>query len=623
MKYNFLSLVVGLVCLFACTDDNFDGRFSTFEEKTVATFLKDRPELFSTFTNLIDRVGLLDLLNAYGTYTCFAPTNEAFEEFFKRNEITDTDKLTDDEVKEIVYQHIISRKILTSTDFPSGAIFFANLDNRFLVFSFNAKPDGLEVLINEKVRIIQLDNKVHNGIIHTVDRVIEPDRTRMAEVIASLPQFSLFHSALVETGLIDSMSLYRDDNYEAGKIAGFNSSHPVSDPDNPTGTIDIPNTRLFGYTAFIESDDTYSLNGISNLDDMKKYAAEIYDEMYPEDRNRTDPKDRRNSLNRFVAYHIMDRMQAENEFIGTSKEMFIQKGTPLYEYMEMMAPNTLMECTNYGGILTFNRHRDGSGIHIVRANIPAENGYVHEIDRILTYDKSVENDVLNKRIRMDALSMYPEMVTNKLRYQILGNPTDKTRLDWTFPVGYLKGVSWQEGEGKNMIISATNYFGAYLGDEFQFHKKWDFTMRLPPIPAGTYEVRLKYISWTYRAVSQLYFDGKPCGIPLDMRFDATNARIGWINDNETEDEGLENDKMMHNRGYMKGSDWNVMPESNNLVERNSAGHIRRIITTVTFDRTEPHYFRAKNVLESAAEMSFHGNYFEFIPIHLLMDEDKH
>ena len=63
-----------------------------------------------------------------------------------------------------------------------------------------------------------------------------------------------------------------------------------------------------GYTAFVETDSVYAAHGIYNISDLKAYAAKVYDEMYPEDAAIADPTDRRNSLNRFVSYHLLDRM---------------------------------------------------------------------------------------------------------------------------------------------------------------------------------------------------------------------------------------------------------------------------------------------------------------------------
>jgi uncharacterized surface protein with fasciclin (FAS1) repeats len=587
--------ILSLIVFTTCINDDYDKNYTTFEEDQIASYLEKNPELYSEFYALLQKTGIVDLLNAYGTYTCFAPTNEAVKKYYAEKN-TSFEQLTDKEAKEIVYNHLFLRK-LKSTEFPFGAISFANMDGRYLYISFGKEDNSLTIYINETVRILALDQTMHNGIIHTVDGVIIPSHYRLPDVIAKLERYSLFSEALVATGLSDSLLLFEDDTYEE-KWGLMHQS---------------------GYTAFVESDSLYAVNGIRNLEDLKNYAANIYDKMYPTDKNVSDISDRRNSLNRFVAYHLLDRMQAENEFIGETKQYFFIPGTIVYEYIETMSPNTLLEVQT--GTL-FNKKKDGTAIRIVRANIIAENGLCHEIDKILVYDETLENDVLNKRLRMSVSSMYPELTSNKMRYtsgiEGVGSGTWRS---FQIPDGYLKGLTFTESSA--LHFSSCNCFMNYQGEELQAHGKWDFTLRLPPVPTGSYEIRICYIpAASLRGISQFYIDGEPCGIPSDMNFYADHPTIGWISDKDTDDNGVQNDKMMHNRGYMKGSNvqWG---NSHTLIARETSGVIRKVITTKTFHKTEPHYFRVKCVMEIVPSLNaFHLNFVEFMPLSHLEKEGR-
>jgi hypothetical protein len=311
-------------------------------------------------------------------------------------------------------------------------------------------------------------------------------------------------------------------------------------------------------------------------------------------------------------------MQAENEFIGF-KQYFFTPGAIAYEYIEPLCPNTLIEVQT-GNL--FNKKKDGTAIRIIKSNMIAENGVCHEIDRIMVYDRSVEDDVLNKRLRMSVLSMYPELVTNKIR-NMSGSEqiaNANIRQDYAMPAGYIKNVKFSEGEGHNLMFASANQWN-YMGEEMQAHRKWDFTLRFPPIPAGTYEIRFSYVPWTERGVSQLYIDGEPCGIPLDMRMYADHPKIGWIADGQTDDGGVENDKMMHNRGYMKGptTQW---ANNQTIIARTANNFIRKVVITKTFQKTEPHYFRSKCVQDDSRSNAFHLNYFEFVPVGLLLTEGR-
>ena len=81
---------------------------------------------------------------------------------------------------------------------------------------------------------------------------------------------------------------------------------------------------------------------------------------------------------------------------------------------------------------------------------------------------------------------------------------------------------------------------------------FDFAYRLPPLPAGTYEIRMGYSASSLRHVVQVYLDNEVTGLPIDLRLLADNPKIGYIADDKTTDNGVTNDKDMKNRGYLKG-----------------------------------------------------------------------
>jgi hypothetical protein len=150
---------------------------------------------------------------------------------------------------------------------------------------------------------------------------------------------------------------------------------------------------------------------------------------------------------------------------------------------------------------------------------------------------------------------------------------------------------------------------------------YDFEITTLPIPAGTYEVRFGYQPTGGRGVAQLYWDGIPTGIPLDLRIYANDPRIGHETPgiNPDDPEGYENDKMMRNRGYMKG------PASYQVIRtdyysgngRTSPAVLRRILGIYTFDKFSTHVFKVSAVKGG----QFMFDYLEFVPIEVLEYED--
>jgi uncharacterized surface protein with fasciclin (FAS1) repeats len=574
--------------------EDYNEQFSTFTEETIMSMFEKSPELYSDFIAILKAANVSDMLSTYGPYTCFAPTNDAFKRYYEESGQT-FETLSQEKIIELAYSHIISASLL-SIDFPDGAISKSNFYDRFIYISYAPIGNELGIFANVNARLIGIDQKVHNGVVHTVDHVMEASRLYLPDLIAQEPMFSLFNEALLLTHMADSLFLYDDENYDNSPIYS----------DLYFEYWDVPETRKFGYTAFIESDSTYRAAGINNIEDMKRYAARVYDKLFPEDANRLDPTDRRNSLNRFVSYHLVNRHQAANEFINDNFMSRLTPGAILYDYIETMCPGTLIEVQT-GNI--FNKKKDGTYIGLLSVNHDAMNGVAHEIDKVLVYDEAVENDVLNKRIRMEVETMLPELNTNKQRFQKV--------LYVMIPPGYCNNMTMTDKT--QSIFKLDTGIGVHLLTEILLGGKYDFTVRIPAVPPGSYEIRIGY--WTYdrRGIAQVYFDNEPCGIPIDMRIAANSPKIGWKSDTSTEDNGVENDKMMHNRGYMKGS--SVVYDGGSTPERKSSSYIRKILTRKTFYDRQPHYLRMKSV-EEKTDREFQMDYIEFVPLSYLDKEDR-
>ena len=68
----------------------------------------------------------------------------------------------------------------------------------------------------------------------------------------------------------------------------------------------------------------------------------------------------------------------------------------------------------------------------------------------------------------------------------------------------------------------------YLHEFLEMWGMFDVSITVGPIPEGSYEGRIGYrVNTNHRGITQFYFDGVPCGIPIDMRLKGTDASIGW------------------------------------------------------------------------------------------------
>ncbi len=389
-----------LFLLPACNSDDVGDNFYTFTGETVGQYIKNRPETYSEFAHILDTTGVMGLMNAYGDYTCFLPDNEAVIRFYKSKGKTSIKDFSLDVLKKIAYDHIIKDFTIATEDFIEGFLTKQTMSGRYVDIGISSDETGLVYTVNTTSKITEKDIEAHNGIIHVISEVLSPTENTLVEVISADQDFSLFFEALQATGLDKNISLIKDEDY-------------VPDPDYVTrentgvvynyARVRVPRERKYGFTALMESNETFKKNGINNLDDLKAYAKQAYDKLYPQDASISDITNRNNSLNRFVAYHLINKKLPMRLFIEkydntgmnyeSTGETHSVKVVDMFEYLETLCPNTLIEVrtlrtTNEYNI--FNMIPESGKAIRLTANFDndALNGVYHEIDNILVYTQN-------------------------------------------------------------------------------------------------------------------------------------------------------------------------------------------------------------------------------------------
>lgn len=583
----------------------------------------DADTTLSEFGKLIEKTNVKGLLNSYGSYTCFVPTNNAMRSFYQSKGKKSLNDFTSDSLKIIAYDHIIIGHTVMYSNFKIGRLSELTMSNRYISIGFD---ENFQAFVNKTSMIETKDIKVHNGVIHKIDRVLDPVRTGIAEVISQDSTFSLFYSALLATGLVDSLLRTIDEEYSISA----STKKELEDAVNTTITSErhAPISRRYGYTLFMESNTTFNKFGITDFESLKKYASEIYDEMYPQDATNTDLTHRNNSLNRFVAYHIVNKELSYSKLIRDYDTQHQSKVVDLYEYLEPMCPNTLIQIkldrsSDEANLINTNSITKKS-IRISLSNYDndAINGVYHEIDGILAFDKDIENELSTKRLRFNGASLFSELTNNNMR----GRPSDNTiPYRNAIPKGYLQRF---EGTEQSVFCYSSPYdkYMNYMGDEIfltvQSGRLYDFVITTPPIPSGTYEIRFGYQSNGRRGVAQFYVNGIPTGVPVNLNTLGTHPEIGYVlpGNDLSDPMGYENDKMMRNRGYMKGpNSFRGVNESwySGSSARFNSSNLRKILGTYSFSKASNHKISVKGLSGGQFQIDF----IEFVPTSILDRED--
>ena len=160
---------------------------------------------YSTFTSLLTKSGLDDLLSQTGPYTVFAPDNKAFEALPKEQlDVLETDN---DKLRQVVQYHIATGEI-SSEDLPSK---IKTADDGA---ELTVEGSGSSATINGTAKIIDPDVEATNGVIHGIDAVLlppgldltAPPSENIVQVVSNNPNYSTLANLLNTAGLSETLS---------------------------------------------------------------------------------------------------------------------------------------------------------------------------------------------------------------------------------------------------------------------------------------------------------------------------------------------------------------------------------------------------------------------------------
>lgn len=261
-----IGIVLGVMMFSDCAKEEYI--IATSDDVLMGTYFEENSEKFSLFYEILERSGTLSFLKAYGTYTCFAPTNEAVNKFIESKGKNSLDDFSPEELKDLVRYHVII-DTLNSTRFTDGKLPTPTMYGQYLTAITYFEEGEARVKINKYAEVEELDIRVANGIIHSLKTMLEPVVIPLGQLIEQDPNMTIFTQALKETGLYDTLNLIPDEDLEAEEKRWF--------------------------TVLVHTDAVYKMKGINSLEDLKN--------KYCHTGNPRDPKD---SLWLYMAYHILD-----------------------------------------------------------------------------------------------------------------------------------------------------------------------------------------------------------------------------------------------------------------------------------------------------------------------------
>lgn len=611
------------ITFYSCKENIDESAYAIAEKKQIVELLESDTAQYSNFIKILSDVKLgtsdnasklISVLSSRGNYTVFAPTNEAFKTFLHdKLKLNSINELSDEQKKMIAYNCVIDNgdnAAYELADFPAnGTTFgFATLDDRRLTSEQKASGD---YYINADAKIIKSNAEASNGMLHTVDHVIFPSTQSVADIVASTPNTRIMGQLMALTGWKDKLDTKISTNAEDKYLKDYAGRIGTKEYfEGEGGKYPFMSKRRVRYTAFVEPDQVLhdewgiplpeydenanSDNKIKNWDAILQ-ALESKCEAVMGETAKGDYTNEDNTLNRFVAYHILEGgmplngiVQHYNEFgydLGsdTKNPQTKKLAVNIWDYYTTIGKHrALLKVTQVGGsdynmaagedathyfINRISRYDDsfngtyeelghtpnsvanGLNVRIMEQNEVADengdtkvypnnalNGYFYTINHILVNSKETYTALGSERIRFDVTTMLPEMLSNDLRisdgYQY-------------FPKGYFSNIL-NEGQSTKIFYLSSKSTGGpgwkdAQGDEFLVTGAYNFVMKLPPVPkSGSYELRMGVVNNLLRSMVQCYLDEgnsypvTPTSLPIDQRENAATDWPGkiWVKDED-------------------------------------------------------------------------------------------
>lgn len=618
------------------------------------------------------------LLSARGHYTCFAPTNEAIKVYLQDLVAQDiierpswdafSDSMQLDSVRKvIVYNSVIDsgdEDFYETSTFPvtNNAEFpISNMNGRKLTVNYvEGSTDSILIDGKNLIDFRNRDIPALNGVIHQMRSVVAPSIVSLGGILRKVLEkgqgpYLVMAKCIRECGFLDTLDAVRDEVYEKLYTSGQLQSRVYIESLGLKSTTDgfgyLPEHRKYGFTIFAEPDSWWEMVlGKPAMDvtpeDVQQWVEE--QNFYPEALANEDYKSEENLLNQWVSYHILpyrlpsDRLVFHYAEKGYNRNNPSVYTIPVMEHYTTLGKRRLMRIYEsaesqgvylnrfpfYNNGRTENGHerfclpsRVGARVYKEDPNLmdySMENGLIYSIDAPLAYSDSVRDCLSRERLRIEGMSLFPEVMNNDIRRMPLSTAKFQNVL---FPddtqYRYLENLSINEGTTFVYYNAYNLGWGNYQGDEIKGVGRYELTFKLPPVARkGVYEVRYRVLTNGNRGVAQLYFGSNPenlpvAGIPIDLTVGGSNRLSGWEEDTEDQDHNAEIDKQMRNNGFMKG-ELGVTNGSKDCRSTSYKHVVRRIITRQTLDPDKTYYLKIKSVLDSD-KMEFYMDHVEICP----------
>ncbi len=499
-----IAFAAAITLLTACDKDVFDINSDPFKGQSynnelllspISTFLTEQNG-FGEYVKLLRYAGMFDALNqstAGVKFTAFVPNDDAMQEFYQRRGVSSMEELGKAYARQFVLYHTVNTDSILPEKFVQLTS-VTNLTGDELSVEIDSEHAG-EATLNGEGRVVEMGLSAFNGKIYVLSSAMTPLVETAYDRVVEAGNFNIMQQALVATGWDEKLSIIVDTTY--------NQDHQRI-------------ITHYYYTLLNVSDETFGKAGISSFDMLKSKLQQ--------DDQRGLTVD--SLLREYVGYHIL-----QNQY--TTDELGAFNGSNLTRIWNSSAKDQVFTVT-YDSLTTIEADKyilnaAGEKARFIpeASNIPARNGYIHELDSWMPVWEPEQTTLVWD------LADYTE-IKNIIQQEIeKGNdkvyqPSEPTASEQRTRVATATCFEYEVGESgtKNNNYSDIDYItcksnlkDAVNYDRIVFNLGYmgKVSMNTPTIVRGKYKVELTITYLTSNSFMRQMTDGN--GGMLKMSFD--------------------------------------------------------------------------------------------------------
>jgi transforming growth factor-beta-induced protein len=222
MKNIFLAvLFISAFVLAGCNKD--DDPIEMPEPTNTIVDIAIADANFSILVDALLKAGLATTLDGEGTFTVFAPTNDAFNALFAELGVSGLNDLSADALKPILLYHVMGEE--KTSDMLTPGYYSSMSPAQGSYVSLYVQTD-MGVKINDRSMVTSPDIDADNGVIHVIDKVLLPPT--VVDIASANSSFSTLVGAVVAEDLATTLS---------NTDASFTIFAPTNDAFTAAGTL--------------------------------------------------------------------------------------------------------------------------------------------------------------------------------------------------------------------------------------------------------------------------------------------------------------------------------------------------------------------------------------------------